>query len=452
MTKDSQTEQKDIHYVVFVHGLWGNPNHLNYVSSTLQKAHPNLHIHVVKRNAGNFTYDGIELGAERVTREIEDELAILKGKGKNVTQISFIGYSMGGLIARFCVGLLYSKGLLGTEPGKMQPMNFNTFATPHIGIRTPLLGWQNDVWNTWGARTLSVSGNQMWTIDNFRDTGRPLLAVMADPESTFIHALKLFKRRSLYANIVNDRAVAFHSAYISDIDPFADISAVRPHYEPGYEDVIVSPTLASPKNEPATWQERSSQVMGKMPFYLAVGVFAPIGIMGFLGNAAVQTFTSASRIKQHEAGQAGHDFGAYRSLPITESIQKKADEMLTRLNSSEGEDYLPATDEAPHHLHESTIDEKEESSTQNANGHAAASTGDALAKANNRSTPFPKLALTKEQFEMKSVLDTVFLDKYGVHIKKVNHSHAAMIIRSQSRPGFSEGKVVSRHWLERWEM
>lgn len=435
----AQAETKkstNIHLAVFVHGLWGNPAHLSNLSTSLKTACPDLHIFVAKRNSGNFTYDGIELGGERVTNEVEEEIASLSKDGKEVNKISFVGYSMGGLVARYSIGLLYSKGLLGSDAGKIQPMNFTTFASPHLGTRTPLIGWQNDVWNALGARSLSASGNQMWTIDNFRDTGKPLLAVMASPDSVFMKGLEMFKRRSLYANIVNDRAVAFHTAYISDVDPFVDPTAVKIDYEPGYEDVIVSPSLATPKDTPATWGERSNQVLGKLPFYLAVGVFAPLGALAFFGNAAVQSITSAQRIKAHEDGTSGIDIAKYRSSLMAEKMQKTTDHALERLNSAEGEQFVSPEkgNAAGQHEVQTTT--------------SGVTNSDAAAPATVHA--FPRLALTEEQTDMKKSLDALGISKYAVHIKNVGHSHAA-IIRRTDRAGFSEGKVVARHWAERFE-
>ncbi len=93
--------------------LWGNPTHLSYVASSLRGEFSEeiFHVLVAKRNSGNFTYDGIELGGERLTNEIENELAELEKKGKNVKNISLVGYSLGGLVARYAIGLLYSKGI-----------------------------------------------------------------------------------------------------------------------------------------------------------------------------------------------------------------------------------------------------------------------------------------------------------------------------------------------------
>lgn len=93
--------------------LKGNPAHLKFVSDSLREkfAKDQLHILVVKRNAGSFTYDGIELGGERVTREIEETLEELAANGHEIKKISVIGYSLGGLIARYAIGLLYHKGV-----------------------------------------------------------------------------------------------------------------------------------------------------------------------------------------------------------------------------------------------------------------------------------------------------------------------------------------------------
>jgi hypothetical protein len=54
--------------------------------------------------------------------------------------------------------------------------------------------------------------------DNFRDTGKPLLEVLADPESIFIKGLVKFERRTLYTNIVNDRSAVYYTTGISKID------------------------------------------------------------------------------------------------------------------------------------------------------------------------------------------------------------------------------------------
>lgn len=52
----------------------------------------------MKRNAGTFTYDGIETGGERVTREIEDTLEEYARNGIQIRKMSVVGYSLGKLL------------------------------------------------------------------------------------------------------------------------------------------------------------------------------------------------------------------------------------------------------------------------------------------------------------------------------------------------------------------
>lgn len=82
--------------------------------------HPeeSLHILIAKRNSGNFTYDGVELGGERVCQEIEEELERLVREGRIIKKLSVVGYSLGGLVARYAVGLLYYRGLFN----KLEPV------------------------------------------------------------------------------------------------------------------------------------------------------------------------------------------------------------------------------------------------------------------------------------------------------------------------------------------
>jgi hypothetical protein len=73
-----------------------------------------LYLLLARRNVGSFTYDGIERGGERVCAEIEEELSIIESKGGKITKLSIIGYSLGGLVSRYLVGLLDAKGILDT--------------------------------------------------------------------------------------------------------------------------------------------------------------------------------------------------------------------------------------------------------------------------------------------------------------------------------------------------
>ena len=103
-----------------------------------------LYLLLAKRNSGSFTYDGIERGGERVCAEIEEQLKAIEEEGGKITKLSIIGYSLGGLVSRYAVGLLHAKGILDTLECMVRnqslinyPDSFaNVHLTQHGGCRT----------------------------------------------------------------------------------------------------------------------------------------------------------------------------------------------------------------------------------------------------------------------------------------------------------------------------
>ncbi|KAL7623288.1 hypothetical protein AAE478_006969 [Parahypoxylon ruwenzoriense] len=424
------------HLCVLVHGLWGNPDHMKSVAKALREKYPEdkLHLLVAKRNSGSFTYDGIERGGERVCLEIEEELEIIRNKGGKITKLSIVGYSLGGLVARYAVGLLEMRGVLD----QVEPVNFTTFASPHLGVRTPLRGWHNHIWNVLGARTLSMSGRQLFIIDDYRDTGRPLLEILADPESIFMSGLRRFKRRTLYTNVVNDRSAVYYTTGIAKTDPYTDTSRIKANYLKGFEDIILDPlnpvSFVTSKGEPRTIAEFTADSLANLrqaPLMLALAVFIPIGVTAFLFNSVVQTFRSSRRIQLHESGLAGIQIENYRSPIWVKDIRSTVEDVYENLNSSQGQSYLRASD-----------DEGDDSDLNRAET-------EILALERKKSHPqFPTLALAPCQFTMADELDKLGWRKYPVWIRQVRHSHAAIIVRSDT-PRFSEGLVVLRHFVEK---
>jgi hypothetical protein len=432
------------HLCVLVHGLWGNPNHLNYLRETLQSQHPEdrLHILVAKSNADSFTYDGIEVGGERITNEIEQRIRELEQTGAKISKISMVGYSMGGLVSRYAVGLLYKNGLFKT----VEPVNFTTFATPHIGIRTPKRGWRANLWNTMGSRTLSTSGQQMFLMDTFRDSGRPLLSILADQKSIFMRGLRMFKSKILYANTMNDRSVPYFTAGISRTDPFVDLDQIDVHYLPGQDDpVVLDPSRPVSKRKPrlqdlSTYERLtllSHQTRTAMPFYAMMFVFLPIALPTFLISSVYQSYRSAQRVRLHEAGQAGISLSRYR-MPLLEEAQALHDRAYERIAEQSPEDFLPTPPPESAASSDDSMFSQDEKSL-------------ACEQSKRDSSDFPILALTEGQFEMIDSLDSIGFTKYPAHIQKHRHTHAAIVVR-MNKPGFEEGKVVVQHWAQRFEV
>ncbi|KAL2015611.1 hypothetical protein VTK56DRAFT_5089 [Thermocarpiscus australiensis] len=420
------------HLAVLVHGLWGSPCHMASVAKALRAQYPpgKLYILVAKRNSGSFTYDGIELGGERVCYEIEEELKLIKSKGGDIKKISIVGYSLGGLVARYAIGLLFARGVLDN----LECMNFAAFASPFLGVRTPLRGWQNHIWNVLGARSLCMSGRQLFGIDNFRDTGKPLLAVLADPDSIFMSGLAKFKRHTLYSNIVNDRSAVYYTTGISKTDPYTDLSKVTVRYLKGYEDVILDPAdpvSPAPPKEPEPLVASLENWARRIPFILALTVFIPFGVVAFFVNSAIQTIRSSRRVKLHERGLAGIKVEDFRVNLWMREIREAVEGAYENLNSSQNQEYLD-------------VSEDEGSSPDDDTG---ASGRKILALERKQSRPAqPTLALAPYQFAAIRALDKLKWRKYPVWIHKHRHSHAAIIVRTD-KPGFEEGKLVLKHFV-----
>lgn len=381
---------------------------------------------VCARNANMLTYDGIEVGGERVTREIEETLEELESKGEKIEKISMVGYSLGGLVARYACGLLYHKGWFD----KIEPVNFTTFATPNLGVRSPGGGSLSGFYNIMGASTLATSGRQMFLIDNFRKTGRPLLSIMADPEAPFVKGLSRFQRRSLYANIINDKSVNFFTSSMSRTDPFVRPDELDIKYQKGYEPVIIDaehPFNRKQAEEKALYYSRFMREtkgwIKNLPLVAFLCVFIPVGTIVFLGNAVVQTIRSNNRVRLHEAGKMGVTPDMYR-LPLLQEAQHRVDNMYIQ-SAPSTDTYMTESD--------GTAD------------------GEKLQRTKSWGGDFPTLALTKEQFAMIDAMDQVGWKKYPVWIHNVRHSHAA-IIRRMPKDSFYEGKTVVKHWVDHFSV
>ncbi|KAI9665260.1 MAG: hypothetical protein M1829_005798 [Trizodia sp. TS-e1964] len=468
------SNSKANHLCVLVHGLWGNPSHLSYIENGLRKKYPKDELVILnaKSNSGFFTYDGIELGGERLTYEIELTLEDLEKTNHSLEKLSIVGYSLGGLVARYAVGLLYSKGIFEN----IQPINFTTFATPHLGVRTPYLGFHHNLWNTLGSRTVSISGQQLYIIDSFRDTGRPLLSILADPGSIFIRGLSCFKNRSLYSNITNDRSAVFYTTAISPTDPFTDLDKIKIEYVEGYDPVILNLEISlSPKDNPETPNlytrlATASQTHAKwLPLYAVLTFAIPIGAFAFLVNAGIQSVRSSQRIKLHEEGKAGIMIQPYRIPLIIDGIKGGVEKALGDISFSNNEAILPESTErnkrsitpfkgvdttAPTPAspaeskiaHEQSSHERDQDqlSSSSTSLHSTSDQDQYLSK----SSDSQYLALAPEQFSMIESLNNVGFQKFGVYIHNVRHSHAAIIVRMKHRGFEEEGEIVRRHWLE----
>ena len=304
-----------------------------------------------------------------------------------------------------------------------------------------------------------MSGRQLFTIDSFRDTGRPLLSVLADPESVFIQALGSFSHRSLYTNIVNDRSAVYYTTAISRTDPFTHMDKLNLHYLEGYEPVLLDPDaplgLRDEKDLPSFYQRFSGSTrtwLKRAPLVLALVVIIPIASVAFVINSSIQTLRSRRRIQFHEGKH--ETFGRYRIPYLIRDVRQAVEDAFENVNSAQDQEYLLDGTEELAEVAKDTHNISSESLPLDRSIPEAEKTETAaLVKTStkDRQPEFPTLALTPEQFAMIRTLDSVGFRKHPVHIHNTSHSHAAIIVR-HPRGAFDEGKIVVKHWLEEFRV
>ncbi|THG22458.1 hypothetical protein TEA_023029 [Camellia sinensis var. sinensis] len=147
------------HLVIMVNGMVGSSADWRYAAEQFLKRLPDkVIVHRSECNSSKLTFDGVDLMGERLAREVLDVVE----HWPEVHKISFVAHSLGGLVARYAIGRLYdlspkmetlglsAKGSNGehlndstqyleqqfeARVAGLEPMNFITFATPHLGSR-----------------------------------------------------------------------------------------------------------------------------------------------------------------------------------------------------------------------------------------------------------------------------------------------------------------------------
>ncbi|KAH8104001.1 DUF676-domain-containing protein [Cristinia sonorae] len=300
----------NVHLLVLIHGMWGNPKHLDEMKRIYYetRGHDMSDVHgpdgeelrllVPETNKDSATYDGIDWGGERVAEEIVEEVERLRAEGRTVTRFSVTGYSLGGLIARYAVGVLSQKDFFQD----ITPVNFSTVATPHLG-QIIYKSFRSKLFAYFGPKLLSRTGEQLYTIDDWAETGRPLLDILADSGRIFYKALSTFQRIRFYANSVNDITVPYMTAAVEASDPFVDhtFNGIKIEIDEKYAPIIASFTSPeapaarppSPKPFSAKWlkgfvPKLPMWLQFKFPVNAIIIALLPILFPTFIGIAIVR--------------------------------------------------------------------------------------------------------------------------------------------------------------------
>jgi pimeloyl-ACP methyl ester carboxylesterase len=199
--------------LVLVHGLQGTAEDFTFFEQQLQQSAAasagQLLIHVTDVNTER-THDGIVEGGMRLAEDIQRVVA----ENPSLNGISLVGFSLGGMYARYAAALLYDDAT-STVAG-LTPKTFATVASPNLGVRRfgvfrlipqPLFGATKFLFGQTGD-DLVMNG----------DTDEPLVVSMSKDRNPvglpFLTALRSFSRRYLYGECEKTRYLESHPTFL----------------------------------------------------------------------------------------------------------------------------------------------------------------------------------------------------------------------------------------------
>lgn len=385
------------HLVVLVHGMWGSHVHFDYINQQLAlhgaqeyllgsncPVNKDLVVYRTRDNTGYLTYDGVDICGQRVANEVSKVISEICP-----SQLSMVGYSMGGLISRYAVGVLYSRGTFE----KVKPCTFTAFASPHIGCNVLGTGLSERAFNFIGSWSMARTSRQAFLRDKYTASGTPLFKHMTDESSTFVAAMRLFSKRALYANILNDRRCDYYTAASETDNPYAGIASfdlqgfwAAEKYAPVVLDGSKSPSKKHyPVRKKSLWQ----RLVHSLDLTLRLSVVWPLWFIAFLINVAYQG--AASWLRTQQMVKSGIIQLNY------EHTEEIAADMVEDIYSS---------------VSDPTV---------------------------FRFTPL--ISSIVRQF------NALGWEKYPVRVIADKNAHAAIIVRNPDQKTFWEGKIVVDHWI-----
>ncbi|KAK8936759.1 hypothetical protein KSP39_PZI012053 [Platanthera zijinensis] len=229
------------HLVVTINGIIGSADNWRFAAKQFVKRYPkDVIVHCSDCNYATLTFDGVDVMGERLAKEVR---LVVKRKPE-LRKISFICHSLGGLVARYAIGRLYERSFIkdcSDENGLckiqkhdestkqklkgkisgLEPINFITFATPHLGSRfhkqIPILRGSYAL-EKMASRISGIagrSGKHLFLKDH--DDGKPplLFQMLTDSgDLNFMSALGSFQRRVAYSNVQYDFIVGWKTSSI----------------------------------------------------------------------------------------------------------------------------------------------------------------------------------------------------------------------------------------------
>lgn len=207
--KPPRSATDPIHLIVLTHGLHSNATaDMCYIRDQLERNSQHTGENIVIRGySGNVckTERGVKYLGRRMAEFVVGDA--LEGLDRSqIKKISFIGHSLGGLVQTFA--LAYINVNYPTFFEEIKPENFITMASPLLGISN-----ENPAYVKL-CLSLGIVGKSGHDMNLQGD--KPLLMLL--PSNPTRQVLRMFKRRTVYANVVNDGIVPLRTSALLYLD------------------------------------------------------------------------------------------------------------------------------------------------------------------------------------------------------------------------------------------
>jgi len=332
---------------------------------------------------------------------------------------------MGGLLARYLVGILHQRNFFSV----VTPVNFNTIATPHIGLLR-YSSLFSKVASALGPKLLSRTGEQFYSADEWSSTGQPLLEVMSNPDHVFYQALALFPHLRIYANAIHDLTVPYVTSAIEPADPFAGYvtNGMDIVLDKQYGPLIKSYTVPPSQSRPLTpavfsygWFRSFKSDRPRLPpvldrpfplnivIYALIPVLIPIIISLALLRFSLATRSSRARIKSLENDQSSK----HTLIHTLTHLEKQVEDVVADIvDDPSPEDPLSGQEESTVYPEQPIL------------------------------TPLQRRIIT-------SLNRLPNLKKELAFITRVRNSHAVIVCRDVKRfAAHKQGEGIIRHWAD----
>lgn len=192
------------HLVVVCHGLYGLPSELFAVRDKLQER--GCLVYCCESYAGSGTQCGINRIGELIAAEVRSfiDACATDSRRPSLSTISFIGHSLGGVVARSAISKLFLPS--DCTIAGLKPLVFVSTASPHLGITNygPLPQLPVSCTAPLASIFAGKTGKDLFSIQ----TEDSILRKLATDEAA-LRALASFEYRRMYALKAGDMLVDF---------------------------------------------------------------------------------------------------------------------------------------------------------------------------------------------------------------------------------------------------